>query len=739
MSGRWMSCVDELLSDHAVMPGTYQILMQTLRRIIRRSIVAAILPAFAAAQQPVRDTLSLERVLSYPFPTDLVASAHGARIAWVFDQQGRRNIWTAVAPEYHATQVTHYLADDGQELTGLSVTGDGSAIVYVRGGDHDANWPEDTPPNPQSGTTQPKVAIWAVPARGGDPRLLAEGDDPVVSPNGDRVVFTRARQLWVVPIDGSAPAKQLFFARGMSGSATWSPDGSALAFVSDRGDHSFVGVYANDSTSVRWMAPSTAHDAAPQWSPDGSRLAFVRIRGDGGAPEPMLKLVPNPWSIWVATAATGIGHVVWQSPATPRGSYPETDGAANLHWTAGDRLVFLADLDGWPHLYSIAAAGGAPLLLTPGHFMAEFIAVSPDRRSLLYAANTGADTNDVDRRHIFRVLVDRTDPHPVTSGTGVEWGPVFTGDGQTIAFITAGTGEPPLPAVIPAAGGATRQLGSDLISDFPAAQFVTPRKIVFTSADGTMVHGQLFERADGAARKAGIVFVHGGPPRQMLLGWHYMDYYSNAYAVNQYLASHGYVVLTVNYRLGIGYGHEFQHPEHAGPSGESEYQDVKAAGEYLRALPEVDRTRIGIWGGSYGGLLTALALARNSDIFRTGVDMHGVHDWPVDMGMWENSATRRPYEPSDSKAAMAMAWRSSPVADIAKWKSPVLLIQGDDDRNVRFHQTVDLARRLANQGVRYETLVLPDEIHGFLRYASWFTADSATVAWFRRELPSGGR
>jgi dipeptidyl aminopeptidase/acylaminoacyl peptidase len=702
--------------------------------IARCLIAVALGPAGLAAQQPAADTLSLERALGYPYPSDLVAAAKSGRIAWVFNQQGRRNIWTADAPDYRATQLTHYTVDDGQELTELSVTADGNTVVYVRGGDHDANWSEDIPPNPLSGTAQPKVAIWAVGAHGGDPRLLADGDDPVVSPRGDRVVFTRAGQLWVVATDGSAPARQLFYARGTSGSATWSPDGSRLAFVSDRGDHSFVGLYVDDSIPVRWMAPSTSQDGSPVWSPDGRSLAFARAPGNGGPPRPFLTLVPQPWSIWIADAATGAAHAVWSSPATLRGSFPETDGEANLHWAAGDRLTFLADLDGWPHLYSIATSGGAPLLLTPGAFMAEFIAMSPDRRTLVYAANTGADSNDVDRRHIFSVPVDRAEPRGLTAGVGVEWTPVFTGDGQSVAYIGAGTATPPLPAVIPAAGGTPRSLGSELIAEFPAKQFVTPRKVVFRSADGTMVHGQLFERPGGAPRKGGIVFVHGGPPRQMLLGWHYMDYYSNAYAVNQYLASQGYVVLTVNYRMGIGYGHEFHHPEHAGPAGSSEYQDVKAAGEYLRALPQVDPARVGIWGGSYGGLLTALALARNSDIFKTGVDLHGVHDWPGDLGLWQTSEAARPYEPSDSKAAMVVAWQSSPVADIAKWTSPVLLIQGDDDRNVHFHQTVDLARRLQQQGVRYEELVLPDEIHGFLRHASWLTADSATVAWFRREL-----
>jgi dipeptidyl aminopeptidase/acylaminoacyl peptidase len=262
--------------------------------------------------------------------------------------------------------------------------------------------------------------------------------------------------------------------------------------------------------------------------------------------------------------------------------------------------------------------------------------------------------------------------------------------------------------------------------------------VTWTAPDGTVIHGQIFQRADGAAAKPGVIFVHGGPPRQMLLGWHSMDYYSNAYAVNQYLAAHGFVVLSVNYRLGIGYGHAFQNPDHAGPAGAAEYQDVLSGGRYLQTITGVDPARIGIWGGSYGGLLTALALARNSDLFKAGVDMHGVHDWTQDLARYIGKGDDR-YEQGDRAAFMKTAWASSPDADIATWTSPVLLIHGDDDRNVAFHQTVDLAKRLDAKGVHYEELIFPNEIHGFLRFADWAKADAATVEFLTRELGVAGR
>jgi dipeptidyl aminopeptidase/acylaminoacyl peptidase len=696
--------------------------------------IAAFIPTALVAQQ--RGSFTLEHVLGYPYPTELVAAPTRSAVAWVLDEHGVRNVWTATAPDWTPKQVTRYTADDGQEITQLAFSHDGTMLVYVRGGDHDANWPApgNLPPDPDHNPIQPKIEIWAVPATGGvAPQLLAEGDEPAISPRGDAVAFIKAGQIWSVPLDGSKPAAQLCFARGESGDLQWSPDGSRLAFVSRRGDHSFITIFTNDSTPLSYLAPSTSRDFSPVWSPDGRQIAYVRMPGQGGPPVPLLELTPNPWAIWVADVGSGAGHQVWASPETLHGSYPETAGEANLHWAEGGRLVFLADLDGWPHLYSIATSGGVPLLLTPGAFMVEHVAMTPDHRSIIYDADTGADPDDNDRRHLFKVPTDRAAPAALTAGAGLEWAPVVTGDGAWVAVISAEARRPPVPAVQSLARGSLRLLGTDRIpADFPTASLVVPRQVVFPAPDGTPIHGQLFEQPDTRGTHPAVVFLHGGPPRQMLLGWHYMDYYSNAYAVNQYLASRGFVVLSVNYRLGIGYGWDFHHPPQAGPAGAAEYQDVLAGGRWLAARPEVDPKRVGIWGGSYGGLLTAMALAHNSDVFAAGADLHGVHDWTTEARDWFNPEWR--YERGDLDSARTVAWQSSPDAAVATWKSPVILIQGDDDRNVYFHETVDLARRLAAAGVHFEELVIPDEIHGFLRWHSWLRADSAATAFLEQQL-----
>ncbi|QIP14862.1 S9 family peptidase [Spirosoma aureum] len=678
-------------------------------------------------------TFSLEAIKSYPFPSDLTSSAEGSRIAWALNEQGKRNVYVAQGPDFTPRKLTNYTEDDGQEITSLSISDDGQWVVYVRGGDHGSNWDDDVAVNTTSSPIPPKVQIWSVPFAGGESKAIAEGDEPLLSPKSDRIAFIKGGQVWIAPTNGATAAKALFNARGTNGSIEWSPDGSKLAFVCDRKDHAFVGVFTNETTPITWIAPSFSRDRSPRWSPDGRKIVFARTPGAGGAPDSVLTRKHQAWSIWTADAVSGTATQIWQAPKTLAGSVPSTHGGFNLHWAANDRIVYLSYQDGWPHLYSIASAGGNPLLLTSAPFMAEHITLSHDRKWLIFSGNTGPDKLDIDRRHVVRVPVDKAEMEVLTPGAGLEWMPVITGDGSTVAMFSATTQRPPLPTVMAFTKGTPKVLGQNFIpASFPQTQLVTPKQVTFKSPDGMTVHGQLFEPAGGAAKKPALIYVHGGPPRQMLLGWNYSDYYANSYALNQYLASQGFVVLSVNYRLGIGYGYDFHQPANGGATGASEYQDVRAAAIWLTEQPQVDAAKIGIYGGSYGGYLTALALARDSKLFAAGVDIHGVHDWSQQR--FGIGPSDRIEKIPDADKAAKVVFESSPISSISNWTSPVLIIHGDDDRNVRFNQSTDLVRRLEAKGVSMETLVIPDDTHHWMKHTNALKMGNATADYFKRKL-----
>ncbi len=699
----------------------------------------------SAAQEHARRGFTVEDILSVPQPDNLVASPAGSTIAWTFNERGVRNIYLADAPAFKARPITSTTQDDGQELTNLSFSKDGQTIVYVRGGDHGSNRAAD-PPNPASSPIQPKMQVWSVPAAGGPPKLLGEGDDPQIAPDSKRVALVNNRRIWIAPLDGSKAAEAAFFARGASESPEWSPDGRTLAFVSNRGDHSFIGLFAPDRP-IRYVAPSTSRDSSPIWSPDGKKIAFLRQPGPGGMPRSPLAENELPWAIMVADTTESdreggdddIAAIsVWTS-GNPVDRILRNPGGIGLRWAAGDRLVFLSYRDGFPHLYSIHASQGAqPMVLTPGSFMVEHVTLTPDRRVIVYTANTGPDRADFDRRHLFRVPVDASAPTPLTSGAGIEWSPVVTSDGQTVAFIASDARTPPLPAIVPMAGGSPRPVGPEHVpAAFPTDMLVTPEPVTFRASDGVDAHGQLFKPAlNDAARKPAIVYVHGGGPRQMLLGWHNRWEYANDYGINQYLASRGFIVLSVDYRLSVGYGQAFQFAERTGMRGASEYLDVLAGGRYLQSRPDVDPKRIGIWGASLGGYLTGLALARNSDVFAAGVDVHGVHDRTpaVNPAQLARAIVGDGISEADLRQALKVAFQSSPISAVATWKSPVLLIHGDDDRTVDFRQTVDLKRRLMEKGVHVEELVLPDDVHDSLLWSHWRKAAAATAEFFERIL-----
>jgi dipeptidyl aminopeptidase/acylaminoacyl peptidase len=596
----------------------------------------------------------------------------------------------------------------------------------------------------------------------------------------------------------AAKVHPLVFDRGSASSLTLSPDGKMLAYVSTRHgsdtSHSFIALYDFAAKTLRFVSPSAERDFAPAFSPDGKQLAWLRGPVNE-APEFVNERVSaNPWSIQLADVASGEARTIFSPEANKPGSVlPHlATGEPTVKWVAGGKLIFFSEATGWVHLYSInPATNTAPVLLTAGNGEVEDVSLSADGKEIFWASNIpvnmvsyagladcmgpflGLEMEDTERRHLshFDITKAQKPPPPnsrtdlfteaftrKTTGEGIETHPALLSDGSLVA-LASDSFVPMHPVYVAENTGLLTDVQKDwLPRAYPQNALVFPAEVLLPFSGGfaaskAKVSAQLFlpgnRKASGndplpwcnghktitlpnnPERHPAIIFVHGGPRRQMLLGYPAMDYYSNAYAMNQYLASRGFIVLSVNYRCGIGYGLDFRQCEGEGAAGAKEYNDALAAQKYLASRPDVDVKRIGIWGGSYGGYLTALALARNSNLFAAGVDFHGVHEWALE----DNAPSdwlRGPIVEREKIEALAHA--SSPMADIDKWRSPVLLIHGDDDPEVAYAQTPMLAEALRARGVHVETLVFPDEVHGFLLHKDWVAAYEAAAEFFERVL-----
>ena len=355
----------------------------------------------AAAQEKA---FTIEQALSAPFTTELIAAPAKGRLAWEANIDGRRNLWVAdpaaSGKGYASRQITHYTEDDGQEINTPEWTPDGASIVYVHGSN--AQGEGHPVPNPAAFPKGAQQQIWIAGADGGEPRLLAEGNSPAVSPDGKTVAYTLKGQLWSIHLDDpAAKPEQLLQTRGEVETLRWSPDGAHLAFVSDRDDHSFIAVYTVASGAVYVSRSFHRSRRGPSLVSgfQGDRVSARASRQECAA----LRRPSHRAAMVNSRSRCRHGKGRTKSSAQPKGKAAPTARQIRSTNCIGLPAIgssFPWELTGWLHLYAVPSSGGAAKKLTSGaNFEVEHVSLSADRKTLVFDSNQ----NDIDRRHVWQV------------------------------------------------------------------------------------------------------------------------------------------------------------------------------------------------------------------------------------------------------------------------------------------------------------------------------------------------
>jgi len=411
------------------------------------------------------------------------------------------------------------------------------------------------------------------------------------------------------------------------------------------------------------------------------------------------------------TSANGETRTLWKDydPAY----WTPTGGTRTVASPDGKWVAFFSDRTGWPHLYVIAAdatSESQARQLSSGNFGAGYAAWSPDSNRIAYSHS--ADGNQMERFISVADLASGKSEAVVTS-RGVNYDPTFSPDGSMLLYLRTAV-EHPLEVYATAAhaGGKPIRLSDSLPAGLLASDLTTPVPVHYASraSDKALVPATLIvhKNLDRSKKHPAIVWIHGSGSDQNYLGWH-PGSYRMYYSMHQYLAQQGYVILTPDYRGSSGYSRDWAVGDYMDMGGK-ETEDVAGGADYLKTLPYVDPDRIAVWGLSYGGYMTLQAMVTTPTLFRCAIDVAGVGDWAT----WNSGAytVGRLGTPVTNPEGYET---SAAVKHLSKLARPLMILQGTNDTNVPFGETLTVIDTLVKLGKPFEMAIYPGEIHFFRR------------------------
>lgn len=661
-----------------------------------------------AAEQPAASKLTIDNLIDIKHPSNPQWSPDGARVLFTWERAGIANLYVgdaAGAPK----ALTNY--ENGG--VGNAFWGDAQTVYFSRGGDL---WRVGV------GVGAP-VAVWTTPAAESNITLSPDSKSlAFVRPAGqgrgaDLIVRTLADQKeTTIAHDGNSIA-------GLS----WSPDGRHVAYAagatSIRHDQApeYSGVkiiytITERTSSQSFVVPVTGGKAVAIGTPGGGGVRWLdasHVVFDRTSPD--FKKRTN----YVADIATGTTRVAREDVDEKFWSITGDAGAGLLPSPDGKWLAVVSDRDGWDHIYVMPAAGGEGVQITKGKFEAWRPVWSPDSTRIAF------DANEPDRpgtRHLGVATIGRNPATAtivmVTSGRGTNTSPQWSPDGAKLVYQhTDPQNSADLFSVDAKAGATPTRLSDSMPSSIDRSMFVAPEFVHYPGPDGASVPGWLYvpKGLDKTRKHPAIVWIHGDGVNQNYDGWHVQRNYAVYSSVHQYLLQQGYVVFMPDYRGSIGYGRAWRQGVYMDVGGK-DAKDAWMAANYLKTLDYVDMERVGVWGLSYGGFFTLIAVTDQPTLFRAGIDVAGVVDYAMYYedpyhGGWTAS---RIGTPQQNPAVYAGA---SPISHIDRLQRPLLILHGTADVNVPYLHSVRLIdEALAKgKGGLVQFMVYPGEFHYFTR------------------------